>query len=193
MHILSGDLILHKRTLEPIKTVIYGLRRYDVDRVAALFPPGSKETAVGFMSHRSKIYLVHLSLLSFLLLSNSFQADVLDHMDYILTNLDMFAGIGQTLIDYTFNVCPSSLSFYIYPLKMAQPDISDDIQSDERNDVRSSSCRLPVIHSNSNSYRRRLTSITIIVLPLSFLTGYFVRPFSALHACFTYASRRDRE
>jgi hypothetical protein len=35
VHVISGDLILHKRTLEPIK-IIYGFRRYDVDRCAAL-------------------------------------------------------------------------------------------------------------------------------------------------------------
>lgn len=59
MHILQGDLILHKRTLEPIKTLVYGLRRYDVDRVAALeenIDPTRK--VQGYMSHKSKIYLV---------------------------------------------------------------------------------------------------------------------------------------
>jgi hypothetical protein len=65
VHILSGDLILHKRTLEPIKTVIYGLRRYDVDRCAALIDtsnaqPGTK--VEGFMTHKAKIYLVSLVL-----------------------------------------------------------------------------------------------------------------------------------
>jgi hypothetical protein len=35
LHILSGELILHKRTLEPIKTIIYGLRRYDAERTRA--------------------------------------------------------------------------------------------------------------------------------------------------------------
>ena len=59
MHILQGDLILHKRTLEPIKTVIYGLRRYDVDRVLALRENTDGNTKVeGYMSHKSKIYLV---------------------------------------------------------------------------------------------------------------------------------------
>ena len=29
-------MILHKRTLDPIKTMIYGLRRYDLDRSAAI-------------------------------------------------------------------------------------------------------------------------------------------------------------
>ena len=62
VHILQGDLILHKRTLEPIKTVIYGLRRYDVDRAMALRAPGDdRDKAVGYMSHKSKIYLVRTS------------------------------------------------------------------------------------------------------------------------------------
>ena len=62
MHILSGDLILHKRTLEPIKTLVYGLRRYDDDKAQALIdlsdPANKNVKAVGFMSHSSKIYLV---------------------------------------------------------------------------------------------------------------------------------------
>jgi len=65
VHILSGDLTLHKRTLGPLKTVIYGLRRYDDDRCAALLSPEEKdeverrgEKVKGFMSHKSKIYLV---------------------------------------------------------------------------------------------------------------------------------------
>ena len=64
VHILSGDLILHKRTLEPIKTLVYALRRYDLDRSEALIDfsdPANKDVkAVGFMSHNSKIYLVRL-------------------------------------------------------------------------------------------------------------------------------------
>lgn len=64
VHILSGDLMMHKRTLEPIKTIIYGLRRYDLDRAAAFedlaVEPGAK--IQGFMSKRSKIYLVSAHL-----------------------------------------------------------------------------------------------------------------------------------
>lgn len=89
MHILQGDLILHKRTLEPIKTVIYGLRRYDVDRAAALLERVDPAIKVeGYMSHKSKIYL----------------ADVHDHMEYILSSLDMFASISENLINFTFNM-----------------------------------------------------------------------------------------
>lgn len=61
MHILSGDLALRKRSLEPIKALIFGLRRYDLDRCAAL-SEDSKEKAVGFMSHKAKIYLVRPSV-----------------------------------------------------------------------------------------------------------------------------------
>ncbi|PBK76542.1 hypothetical protein ARMSODRAFT_948349 [Armillaria solidipes] len=94
LHLLNEDLILHKRTMEPIKTVVYGLRRYDLDRCAALIDESKLSAAngnvkvVGFMSHKSKIYL----------------ADVYDHVEYILSSLDMFAGITQNLIDYTFNM-----------------------------------------------------------------------------------------
>jgi len=50
---------MHKRTLEPIKTIIYGLRRYDVDRCAALLDQDqSNQKVEGFMSHKAKIYLV---------------------------------------------------------------------------------------------------------------------------------------
>ena len=62
VHILSGDLILHRRTLEPIKTLVYALRRYDNDKSEALIDfsdPANKDVkVVGYMSHTSKIYLV---------------------------------------------------------------------------------------------------------------------------------------
>lgn len=91
VHIISGDLILHKRTLGPIKSMIYAIRRYDVDRVAALYNPGEQPEgwkAEGYMSGKAKTYL----------------ADVHDHMEYILTSIEMFAGISENLVNYSFNV-----------------------------------------------------------------------------------------
>lgn len=53
---------MHKRTLSPLKSLIYGLRRYDLDRAVAQAnssDPGFDEKKItGFMSHKSKIYLV---------------------------------------------------------------------------------------------------------------------------------------
>ena len=43
----------------------------------------------------------------------SSQADVHDHMEYILTSLDMFAGISENLINFTFNVCPLRSPFRV--------------------------------------------------------------------------------
>ncbi|KAF9535631.1 magnesium transporter [Crepidotus variabilis] len=107
LHILSGDLILHKRTLEPIKTMIYGLRRYDIDRCAALIDssdPNNKDVqVVGFMSHKAKIYL----------------ADVYDHTDYILTSMDMFASIAENLIAYTFNMASYEMNEVMRRLTLA--------------------------------------------------------------------------
>ena len=101
VHILQGDLILHKRTLEPIKTLVYGLRRYDADRVAALSETVDPSVKVqGYMSHKSKIYL----------------ADVYDHMEYIFGSLDMIAGVSENLINYTFNVSLVSASIHLLQL-----------------------------------------------------------------------------
>jgi hypothetical protein len=37
VHIASGDLTLHKRTMGPISQLVYGLRRYDSDRAKVCF------------------------------------------------------------------------------------------------------------------------------------------------------------
>ncbi|CCO30636.1 Magnesium transport protein CorA [Rhizoctonia solani AG-1 IB] len=43
---------------------------------------------VGFLSHQAKVYL----------------ADVHDHVEYIMSSLDMFTSISENLINYTFNI-----------------------------------------------------------------------------------------
>ncbi|KZT73375.1 hypothetical protein DAEQUDRAFT_721973 [Daedalea quercina L-15889] len=104
LHILQGDLILHKRTLEPIKTVIYGLRRYDDDRAAAMTERVDPSMKIqGYMSHKSKIYL----------------ADVHDHMEYILSSLEMFAGVSENLINYTFNMASYQMNEVMRRLTLA--------------------------------------------------------------------------
>jgi len=105
LHILSGDLTLHKRTLDPIKTLVYGLRRYDVDRCAALISSSGADVdkVQGFMSHKAKIYL----------------ADVHDHIDYILVSMDMFASITENLINYTFNMASYDMNEVMRRLTLA--------------------------------------------------------------------------
>ncbi|KAG8690469.1 hypothetical protein FRC11_011415 [Ceratobasidium sp. 423] len=87
LHIISGDLTLHKRTLGPLSQLVYGLRRYDLDRCKAR-SAGREGEVVGFLSHQAKVYL----------------ADVHDHVEYIMSSLDMFTSIAENLITYTFNI-----------------------------------------------------------------------------------------
>ncbi|KAG9037278.1 hypothetical protein FRB95_006221 [Tulasnella sp. JGI-2019a] len=119
LHIASGDITMHKRTLAPLKSLVYGLRRYDLDRVMALRPgvhaqqhyeegaTGVKDlrgrVVVGFMSPKSKIYL----------------ADVLDHVEYILASLEMFESITENLIAYTFNVVSYDMNTTMRTLTIA--------------------------------------------------------------------------
>ncbi|THU93873.1 hypothetical protein K435DRAFT_967082 [Dendrothele bispora CBS 962.96] len=122
LHILYGDLILHKRTLESIKTLLYDLIHYDRDRVAALMDTSlsaNKDVAiVGYMSYNSK----------------TLTTKTYSRMEGILSSMEMFARITENLIDYTSNMT--------YEM---------------------------------NDFMRRLTLATIICLPLTLLTGYFVR------------------
>lgn len=83
---------------------------------------------------------------------DGFQADVYDHMDYILTSLDMFSSIAENLIDYTFNIASYEMNEVMYVLR---------------------SFLLPELRYSLVS-RRRLTLVTMICLPLTLLTGYFV-------------------
>jgi len=86
VHVMSEDLTIRKRALTPIKSLIYGLRRYDLERSAAV--QGGGKVAVGYMSTMTKIYL----------------ADVYDHIDFILASLDMYSAMTENLIRFSFDV-----------------------------------------------------------------------------------------
>ncbi|RDB27992.1 Cobalt/magnesium transport protein CorA [Hypsizygus marmoreus] len=124
LHILSGDLIMHKRTLEPIKTMIFGLRRYDLYRCAALADNAEaererlgisednnghekkkkkKRKVEGYLSYKTVMYL----------------ADVYDHIEFVLTSLDMFAGISENLINYAFNTASYEMNQVMRRLTLA--------------------------------------------------------------------------
>ncbi|KAJ3856287.1 hypothetical protein EV368DRAFT_32770 [Lentinula lateritia] len=124
LHILTGDINLHQRALAPLKRVIYGLRRYDLDRCIALLnlPPG-EEVDVKMEGYMSRTALTYL-------------ADVYDHIDYILRSLDVVENLSENLIGYSFNLTSHEM----------------------------------------NVIMKRLTLITVICLPLTFLTGYGASP-----------------
>lgn len=43
-----------------------------------------------------------------------------DHIDYVLTSLDMFTGIGENLIDYTFNLASYEMNETMYVSFLAE-------------------------------------------------------------------------
>lgn len=61
VHVLSAEITLHKRSLKPLQSLVYGLRRYDLDRAIALAvsadPNANATNTKGFMSHQAKVYL----------------------------------------------------------------------------------------------------------------------------------------
>ena len=63
------------------------------------------EKPQGYMSHKARIYLVRPCLIcEGCFIIDCYQADVHDHVEYVLSSLDMFSGISDNLIEYTFNV-----------------------------------------------------------------------------------------
>ena len=73
LHIIQGELMLLKRTLAPLQTMIYALRDHDESRSG--------------ISPLTKTYL----------------GDVLDHCAVIIENLEMMSSICDSLINLIFN------------------------------------------------------------------------------------------
>lgn len=88
VHYLSSQLAQRRRALDPVKTLIYGLRRYDQERCAAVAESSGTlvegQKVPGFLSHKSKIYL----------------ADVHEHCEWILTSFETFENMAENLINY---------------------------------------------------------------------------------------------
>ncbi|KAG9015241.1 hypothetical protein FRB90_004861 [Tulasnella sp. 427] len=108
LHMLSADITLHKRALKPLQSLVYGMRRYDLDRCVAIAasvngvaPDPSK--VKGFLSHQAKVYL----------------ADVHDHLEYVIASLEMFETVTENLISYSFNVLSYDMNEIMRRLTLA--------------------------------------------------------------------------
>ncbi|TFK60121.1 hypothetical protein BDN72DRAFT_905249 [Pluteus cervinus] len=105
LHILSADVIIHKRRLEPMKTLIQRICRHDDEGAqngALNVPPGTATTnggmsTAGYFSSEARMYL----------------ADVQDHVDFALSSLDMFSAISENLLNYAFNMASYQMNQYM--------------------------------------------------------------------------------
>ncbi|GAA6052075.1 hypothetical protein JCM3770_006617 [Rhodotorula araucariae] len=118
LHILSSQLLLLKSTLTPMQLLLQSLRSQDdakaaaaarIDPSPAPTRPGSPNADSarrlarrGFVSHEARVYL----------------SDVMDHMDSVLSSLDLFADLAENLIAFTFNNLSYSSNAYMQALSV---------------------------------------------------------------------------
>ncbi|BGP49160.1 hypothetical protein JCM10450v2_005043 [Rhodotorula kratochvilovae] len=121
LHILSSQLLLLKSTLTPLQLLLQSLRSQDDAKAAAAAridpspaptragspTPGAGEEGRrvarrGFVSHAARLYL----------------SDVMDHMDSVLSSLDLFADLAENLIAFTFNNLSYSSNAYMQALSV---------------------------------------------------------------------------
>ncbi|GAA5911884.1 hypothetical protein JCM6882_005230 [Rhodosporidiobolus microsporus] len=125
LHILSSQLLLLKSTLTPLQLLLQSLRAQDDAKAAAAFRldpstrPSSPAVGVegvsrggaggaatphrkGFVSPEARVYL----------------GDVMDHVDSVLSSLELFGDLSENLIAYTFNNLSYSSNAYMQALSV---------------------------------------------------------------------------
>ncbi|KAH9441937.1 hypothetical protein Pst134EA_032068 [Puccinia striiformis f. sp. tritici] len=156
LHVLSGELLLLKRTLSPLSTLVHGIMTHDpserqntnyrgiqrssesergrgTDDCPSYEPSTNASTfGTGFLSAQARVDL-YIPILDHPFLFGVYMSDVIDHIDSVLSSLELFSGLASNLVDFTFN----TMSF------------------------------------STNESMKHLSVVTIIFLPLTFLTGYF--------------------
>ncbi|GAA5980874.1 hypothetical protein JCM11641_004751 [Rhodosporidiobolus odoratus] len=119
LHILSSQLLLLKSTLTPLQLLLQSLRAQDDAKAAAAFrlDPSTRPSSPapghghgmtplhqkkGFVSQEAKIYL----------------GDVMDHVDSVLSSLELFGDLSENLIAFTFNQMSYSSNAYMQALSV---------------------------------------------------------------------------
>ncbi|BFZ61677.1 hypothetical protein YB2330_002750 [Saitoella coloradoensis] len=125
LHILSGELNLLKRTLSPITSIVNSLRDHaKTVKISEDGRPGSPHG--GEISDLARIYL----------------ADVADHVQTLVENIEMMKSQTDSSTDLIFNTMATL----------------------------------------QNESMKQLTLVTLVFLPLTFLTGYFGMNFTQFGA-----------
>lgn len=81
---LRGQLLELKRTLTPLQNLIITLKEFDTQRDAFV---SSDEHSKGYISPKAQVYL----------------QDVEDHIDWVLSALDMYSNLATNMVNFSFN------------------------------------------------------------------------------------------
>lgn len=174
LHSLSAQLLLLKSTVSPFHALIQSLRYSDTMKTLAVTKAaegvpattndlgkvgaGKKTQQVGFVSSETKVYL----------------GDVLDHVEGVLSSLDLFSGMS---------VSHSS------PPRVLLTGLLPQSGEPHRLHVQRSQLLLEHLHQRVRVFSRptnptdsgsRLSILSVIFLPLTFLSGYFGMNFGSV-------------
>lgn len=129
LHALSAQLLLLKSTVAPLQALIQSLRYSDtvkasaatkVDGSAALkhagfvSPEAKVRSSSSSFSPRPKVVAVLTTCVD----EQVYLGDVLDHVESVLSSLDLFSGIAENLIAFTFNELGYSTNAFMKQLSV---------------------------------------------------------------------------
>jgi len=80
--------------MQPMKRLVYGLRKFDVERTIAALDSSPSTGTTGYMSPKAKVYL----------------ADVADHLETVLSSLNQYSTMVDNLVDFAFNMSANSIN-----------------------------------------------------------------------------------
>ncbi|KDE03940.1 hypothetical protein MVLG_05574 [Microbotryum lychnidis-dioicae p1A1 Lamole] len=107
LHILSSQLLLLKSTFSPLQLLISSLRTQDEAKYAATLHhnstnPVNAKNRRGWVTHQAQLYL----------------GDVLDHIERVLGDFELFSNMSENLISYAFNMSAQQTNSYMQALSV---------------------------------------------------------------------------
>ncbi|SCZ90650.1 BZ3500_MvSof-1268-A1-R1_Chr9g10910 [Microbotryum saponariae] len=107
LHILSSQLLLLKSTFSPLQLLISSLRTQDEAKYAATLhhnstDPVNATNRRGWVTHQARLYL----------------GDVLDHIESVLGDFELFSNMSENLISYAFNMSAQQTNSYMQALSV---------------------------------------------------------------------------
>ncbi|SCV70143.1 BQ2448_1537 [Microbotryum intermedium] len=107
LHILSSQLLLLKSTFSPLQLLISSLRTQDEAKYAATLhhdstDPVNAKNRRGWITHQARLYL----------------GDVLDHIENVLGDFELFSNMSENLISYAFNMSAQQTNSYMQALSV---------------------------------------------------------------------------